>query len=490
MILDSDSFRLDDTNNTIYAIGDIHGDILPLIIALRDCCGVIKKKEGFQFKQNEIDKNMIEELNKEWDNKTYVHDLNYEWVGKDLYVVLCGDIINNSRGGIKPQEFPFEEAKILMFINSLNEQAKKLNCKIFKIIGNHDFDNLNGEILNSPHKNKLVTSNTANYIGYKQGSKDRFHYFLKGNPGAKLYAKDNCYLFLIIRDFIFVHGGISSDLFTIKNLNDLNKKFNKYILNTSDNTFDLKICNSNEYELANSYFNLNSNEIKKIENGLVKDRYFSQKKDIKSEDEIHRKNIEENNETEMCDQFNKKIRLLNQDLLNNGYVKNRNYKLVVGHSVQNPLVNKPIYTYNSTFDNLINYNSIKNEFISEHIYYGPEKILENGVIINNGISISCLDSSISIPNIYRLDVGMSRGVANYQARNDDSWIYSRTPQVIKINYENNIPKVTIIKSSLQNTKTHIQDYNILNVSQSGGYYNKYLKYKSKYLTAKQQYSSY
>jgi len=28
----------------IYAIGDIHGDIMPLIICLRDCCKVIKKK--------------------------------------------------------------------------------------------------------------------------------------------------------------------------------------------------------------------------------------------------------------------------------------------------------------------------------------------------------------------------------------------------------------------------------------------------------------
>ena len=32
-------------NSIIYGIGDIHGDIMPLIICLRDCCKVIRKKK-------------------------------------------------------------------------------------------------------------------------------------------------------------------------------------------------------------------------------------------------------------------------------------------------------------------------------------------------------------------------------------------------------------------------------------------------------------
>lgn len=32
-------------NSIIYGIGDIHGDIIPLIICLRDCCKVIRKKK-------------------------------------------------------------------------------------------------------------------------------------------------------------------------------------------------------------------------------------------------------------------------------------------------------------------------------------------------------------------------------------------------------------------------------------------------------------
>ena len=136
-MLDLDSFRLDATNNIIYAMGDIHGDIIPLIVCLRDCCQVIKKKASYDFKQNEVDMDMINELKKESNDESYVSDLNYEWCGENAYVVICGDIINNSRnGGTKPQDFPFEEAKILKFINALNKQAIPLSGKIFKLIGN------------------------------------------------------------------------------------------------------------------------------------------------------------------------------------------------------------------------------------------------------------------------------------------------------------------------------------------------------------------
>ena len=33
----------------IYAIGDIHGDIMPLIVCLRDCCNVIQKKKDLDI---------------------------------------------------------------------------------------------------------------------------------------------------------------------------------------------------------------------------------------------------------------------------------------------------------------------------------------------------------------------------------------------------------------------------------------------------------
>lgn len=34
-----------DLYENIFAIGDIHGDIIPLVICLRDCCKVIRKNQ-------------------------------------------------------------------------------------------------------------------------------------------------------------------------------------------------------------------------------------------------------------------------------------------------------------------------------------------------------------------------------------------------------------------------------------------------------------
>ena len=111
----------------IYAIGDIHGDIMPLIICLRDCCKVIKKKDGYNYIQTEIDKDLDSNMLKEWNDSTYVDDLNYIWIGGDSNVVFCGDLLDNVRGPIykKPQEYPFEEARIFKFINSIINKLKK-----------------------------------------------------------------------------------------------------------------------------------------------------------------------------------------------------------------------------------------------------------------------------------------------------------------------------------------------------------------------------
>ena len=74
---------------------------------------------------------------------------------------------------------------------------------------------------------------------------------------------------------------------------------------------------------------------------------------------------------------------------------------------------------------------------------------------------------------------MSRGfnLSDY----DEKHIFSRTPQVLKIVYNNNFsePNITIIKSSLKNTLIHLHD-NYINPYIKF----KYLKYKIKYLNLK------
>ena len=80
------------------------------------------------------------------------------------------------------------------------------------------------------------------------------------------------------------------------------------------------------------------------------------------------------------------------------------------------------------------------------------------------------------PSIFRIDVGMSRGFNKGDFNKETA--YSRTPQVLKIEYINNEPKISIIKSTFNNTSIHMKDWDI------DPYRLKYLKYKTKYLKLK------
>ena len=85
--------------------------------------------------------------------------------------------------------------------------------------------------------------------------------------------------------------------------------------------------------------------------------------------------------------------------------------------------------------------------------------------------------NLNNPSIFRLDVGMSRGfnVMNFSKE----YIYSRTPQVLKINYVH-LPKISVIKSSLHNTLIHLTELDV------NPYEQKYRKYKQKYLNMKEK----
>jgi len=472
-----------DWYSNIYALGDIHGDIVPLIICLRDCCQVIKKK--FAFDQNKEDEDLIRELSKEYNDTTYKDDLNYEWCGEDSFVVLCGDILDNARGPIKnkPQEFPFEEAKIFKFINSINKQAMIKGGRIFKVLGNHDMYNLNGLV--KTHYSSYVSEYAKNYDGYKVGAEGRLDYFGKGKPGAKLIGEDGAYLFLMIRDFIFVHGGISSSLLNVKNIETINESLMKYIYDSRETMFDSE-TKSIESLLT---FSNDGND------GIVFDRYFGFKQ-------------EDVSESDMCSTLYNKFKSLCREIVNkyeridiekvNRYFTTPFYpvcepntmKLVIGHCNQNLVTSENNDIYKSSYNKIIKKNIKDNIYISKELggpVYSGEPSAIKGIY---GITVSCGDRNkddvidYNNPSIFRLDVAMSRAF-NF-GRTDKEYIYSRTPQVLKIDYSNgSLPKTSIIKSTLKNTLTHLRG--ILDtpiypkiIIDDIPIYNKYLKYKLKY----------
>jgi hypothetical protein len=463
----------------IFAIGDIHGDIEPLVVCLRDCCNVIKKKDKFNFKQNKYDIDLYKQMTKKWDDKTYVEDLNYKWIGGNSIIVFCGDFLDNVRGVIekKPQEYPFEEARIFKFINAINKKAMEAGGRIYKVLGNHDMYNLNGKTKDSYFS--YVSTFAKNYEGYKQGAENRLDYFNQGNPGAHLIGEDGAYLFLMIKDFIFVHGGISSSLLNLNNITQLNNSLMKFIYDKGNHTLDSQ-SETMENQLT---FTNDDND------GLVHDRFFGFKKG-KSEEEL-------------CSSLYNKFKNICRDITdtlddktNLGFINVTDcnpdkMKLVIGHCNQNKNTSDANKIFKSSFSKLVKENKNNDFVFSEEfgapVYKGePVNTKENKAIY--GITVSCGDRNDKgdmnedIPSIFRIDVGMSRGF-NVREYSDD-YVYSRTPQVLKIQYSGNKPTMTIIKSSLKNTLIHVKDMDV------NPYKGKYIKYKSKYLSLLDNYNEF
>jgi len=442
----------------IYAIGDIHGDIIPLIICLRDCCKVIKKY-GFNplEKDEELNNLMATENMTNFDNT-----LGYLWCGGKAKVVFCGDLLDNVRKetATKPGEFPFEEAKILLFINSINNQAMIQGGRLYKVLGNHDLKNLVNSDPDNHNYKKYISKHARDHDMYKRTSENgkitRYNYFFPGNDGAKLIGKNGAFLFLMINDFIFVHGSI--------NIKDLNKNNMQYI---NKNLIDY--INKKE-----SFLNIHY---------LVLDRSFGFKPSYDDDDDYA---DEYYNEKDMCSALYEKFEEFNKSINDINDKNDKKMKLVIGHCTQTQKKWKSLY--GNVFTKQITNNNIS-------IEYGEEVEKKTGKDAIYGITVSCGDRddnndvNLNKPSIYRVDVAMSRAFDKPDKPNYDK---SRTPQVLKIVYKDGVPTVSIIKSTDDNTEIHLLKNKWVNESTSqlhGGsltMHQKYQKYKLKYIKLKNE----
>ena len=130
-----------DENRRIIAFSDIHADIEVLIICLRDCAQVIKKKSGFGYEQSKRDEDLYKQLKMDITDPDYNFDLNYCWcdydsINANTIVVIIGDIIDGIRkyedkvitskkymNRLEILYYPQVEMKILHFINALNRDS-------------------------------------------------------------------------------------------------------------------------------------------------------------------------------------------------------------------------------------------------------------------------------------------------------------------------------------------------------------------------------
>lgn len=246
----------------IIAFSDLHADLEALIICLRDCAKVIKKQDKYMFTSNEQDTDLYHQLNlSSIREKEYVRHLHYNWVGGNTIIVIVGDLIDGAREDdsakkhvLGPIEevayYPQVEIKLLHFINAMNEQAKKHDGGIIKLLGNHDYENFKGnqDMIDS----YTFTPDRVNprYYMHDNGEwESRSTFFQFGHKGYELYqATLGMYLILVINNTIFVHGQLPSkewleqgvDLSHIERINQLFRiPYSKQVGNSLEKEEDL-----------------------------------------------------------------------------------------------------------------------------------------------------------------------------------------------------------------------------------------------------------
>lgn len=218
----------------LYAIGDIHGDIRALIICLRDLCKVIVSNNiTDKLLQTRRDEYMIEMINRDvdlYDTRLYDQSLGYKWIGGTSIVVIVGDILDNLRRvddyNNKNIDYPMEEVKMLLFLNTMKFMAQREGGRIITLLGNHDVLNLNGSSIDSFVSEKALRTK----IKISGRDYDRKTFFKIGNYGSVLMSYGGFGILVKVNDFVFTHACLLRDFpfrDIVKVNNDINEYFDK-----------------------------------------------------------------------------------------------------------------------------------------------------------------------------------------------------------------------------------------------------------------------
>jgi len=253
---------LDTDDVPIVAFSDIHGDMDALIVCLRDCARVIRRRREYpsnppedpgmihipEFDARLRDEQLEMFLQMDINDQRYRRDVGYEWVkGNKTIVVILGDLIDPLRrknGVMESKEqlyYPQLELKILHFINAINEDSNLKSededyGRIFKLVGNHDVQNFINDrpAIEFGRDHSFQQDVDTNYYTSRGVLYTRSNVFHVGNPGFQLYLQTTgTGILMKIHDNLFVHGGIPPQKrghpLTIHEMMIMNQTINKEI---------------------------------------------------------------------------------------------------------------------------------------------------------------------------------------------------------------------------------------------------------------------
>jgi hypothetical protein len=216
----------------LVAIGDLHGDLRVTIIALK-LAEVIPQTSSTENVQN-------------------IH-----WSGGSSWVIQLGDQIDRCRPDdwekncIKDFSDVFDDegnnVVIIKLLLRLDDEARKQGGRFLGLLGNHEIMNVDKdfryvspkEFLEFVPPNDRTKTHTDD--GYPLGYYHRKKAFERGSNMAKLYSIKKKSI-MTVGSFLFVHGGISTDLsqkYTIAEMNHVvGKWLSKQSTESEDKIFD------------------------------------------------------------------------------------------------------------------------------------------------------------------------------------------------------------------------------------------------------------
>ena len=280
----------------LVAIGDLHGDLVATIKALK-LAGAISQSIP----------NTTRDINK------------INWIGGKLVVVQLGDQIDRVRpsnlvNDLCPDNDPEinsdegSDLKIICLFEKLNKEAKKVGGAVFSILGNHELMNVDGDFryvspkefkeFGTFFKEKRTDDNSKPY-GYYSRKKA----FEPGGIVSKKLANTR-YSVLQVGSWLFVHGGISYQIASNFLLDDINYYIKKWLNGNKD---------KKTLSYVNSVYHNDDEDMSPFWTRVFSD-------------------LDEWTEEKHCTLFNKTIEKLN---INNKRNRNNMIKgMVVGHSPQ------------------------------------------------------------------------------------------------------------------------------------------------------------
>lgn len=211
--------------NKIYAIGDIHGDFLVLQHVLEDLAKVA-----------ELDEN------------------GFKWIGKNSWVVFCGDLIDRyrKRPGIHyTVDDENNDKNIIQALINLKHQAKEEGGNVILLLGNHELLNFEGSF---------------NYVSENGKYPNRKKDFKRGSDFTKEIA-NNFFLSAKIGNVVYVHGGFCPEAFENNPflsqgnpIEKLNQLIRKYLLDPNFNQ-NVSLLEKNQMKiLINALYGIDENK--------------------------------------------------------------------------------------------------------------------------------------------------------------------------------------------------------------------------------------